>query len=662
MKGNDIYMSDTEKITLQKLKNTYKQGVFIPEIQRDYVMGAGGKLSDRQDKLEKLLDAILASCKEHKDFDFSCIITYCEDPDNGKLQIYDGQQRLTTLFIMLIFKLRKENNDDIIKNYQNWYSFSGRESANHIIRKLTNIGDKYKEITEDDVVDFSSFSMLNLWNKLKEEKYEPITSEYLLNQVKFDMVSVGSQSEIEQFFMDLNSGVKLKDYELYKAKLVHHISTFHADYYNESIKEALQEWPHKMDNEWLNFFDIFADFYHTAEEYEIEFIKYCIRMTYFTERIEYDENNFDGVNEDIILKVYKLIELVSKLDFFDAIHDKNILENVLQFSWGNLEEQKTGKERCNYDKRGAFWNLQYQEHDKLLYYVIKNVLIKKEEREALYSDVILWCFITTLDWKIDVQNEYLRIVKIILNHNVEENHDAWYECQGKGQYLYYCKYNVYGIPQYYGKHINLKTVTDDINNKHSNMFLFNKWVIENITILNVLNRKRIAKTLMDKMKNTSIVYISEIINFRIGLLNDYEDKYDEYIDKENEKLGILEKIKNPPISGYYLGKVRLSWPTRGKNSPEDCLVRLKCNTDLLFETFDPIKDSWVSNTCKTKFKITDDNIIDGADMIDKCFWPDTNKVQVHKLINRVTNDSTTYNKNGSDSRWKHTWNLQSNDF
>ena len=154
MKGNDIYMSDTEKITLQKLKNTYKQGVFIPEIQRDYVMGAGGKLSDRQDKLEKLLDAILASCKEHKDFDFSCIITYCEDPDNGKLQIYDGQQRLTTLFIMLIFKLRKENNDDIIKNYQNWYSFSGRESANHIIRKLTNIGDKYKEITEDDVVDF----------------------------------------------------------------------------------------------------------------------------------------------------------------------------------------------------------------------------------------------------------------------------------------------------------------------------------------------------------------------------------------------------------------------------------------------------------------------------------------------------------------------------
>lgn len=651
-----IYMSDTEKITLQELKSTYKQGVLVPEIQREYVMGSGGKLSNGEDKLKKLLDAILASCKEHKDFDFSCIITYCEDSAKEKLQIYDGQQRLTTLFIMLIFKLRKENKDNTIESYQNWYSFSGRESANNIINKLTTIGDDYNEITEDDVVDFSSFSMLNLWEKLKEDKYKPITSEYLLNQVKFDMVSIGSQSEIEQFFMDLNSGVKLKEYELYKAKLVHHISTFNADYYNESIKEALQAWPHKMDNEWLNFFDIFADFYHTAEEYEIEFIKYCIRMTCFTERIEYDENNFDCVNEYIILKVYKLIELVSKLVFFHAVHDENILENVLKFSWGDLKEKQTGIGKCNYDKRGAFWNLRYQEHDKLLYYVIKNVLIKKEEREELYSDIILWCFVTTLDWKIDVQNEYLRLVKIILNHNVEENKDAWYECQGKGQYLYYCKYNVYGIPQYYGKHIKLKTVTDDIKSKHSDMFFFNKWVIENITILNVLNGKRISKALMDKMKNTSIVDISEIIDSRIGLLNDYENKYDEYIDKENEKLGILKKIENPPTSGYYLGKVWLNWPTRGKNSPEDCLVRLKCEADLLFAMFDQMEHSWVSNTYKTKFKITADNIIDGADMIDKCFWTDENTV--HKLIDRVTNYSTTYNKNGSGSGWKNTWDLK----
>ena len=37
------------------------------------------------------------------------------------------------------------------------------------------------------------------------------------------MVSTGSQNELEQVFMDLNSGVKLKDYELYKSNMIHRV-------------------------------------------------------------------------------------------------------------------------------------------------------------------------------------------------------------------------------------------------------------------------------------------------------------------------------------------------------------------------------------------------------------------------------------------------------
>ena len=52
-------MGDSKKITLLDLKTQYKMGLRIPEIQRDYVMGAGGKDGDGKDKLSKLLDAIL---------------------------------------------------------------------------------------------------------------------------------------------------------------------------------------------------------------------------------------------------------------------------------------------------------------------------------------------------------------------------------------------------------------------------------------------------------------------------------------------------------------------------------------------------------------------------------------------------------------------------
>ena len=76
----------------------YFIGLRIPEIQRDYVMG-------EKVKLEKLLDIILEKYMLDKDFDFSCTITYCNNPENAPLEIYDGQQRLTTLIIIILYKL-----------------------------------------------------------------------------------------------------------------------------------------------------------------------------------------------------------------------------------------------------------------------------------------------------------------------------------------------------------------------------------------------------------------------------------------------------------------------------------------------------------------------------------------------------------------------------
>ena len=208
-------MSEPEKINLSKLKKLYKEGLLIPEIQRDYVMGAGGKKKGHsKDKLTELLDAILNSFKAEKDFDFSCIITFSKEDENSPLEIYDGQQRLTTLFLLVLYCLQREAGEKY-KEYSNWYRFSGRPVANGIIDKLTN---EKVDLADLKVKDFSSFSMKNLLEKFSDPKYDCITSDYLLNKVKFDRVTMGSQSEIEQFFMDLNSGITLKDYELYKAK------------------------------------------------------------------------------------------------------------------------------------------------------------------------------------------------------------------------------------------------------------------------------------------------------------------------------------------------------------------------------------------------------------------------------------------------------------
>ncbi|MCD8158132.1 MAG: DUF262 domain-containing protein [Clostridiales bacterium] len=196
-------MSDSNKICLRYLKENYKKGLLIPEIQRDYVMGSGGE------KLDKLLDAIKKKYEANEDFDFSCIITYCENENNDEypLQIYDGQQRLTTLLLMVLYRLHIENKK--AGEYKGWYSFKNRNKANEIFNSLAAEDDEASNIfgspdetnksgVNINIMDFTTFSIKNLLDKFSG--YD-IPSDYLLNNVKFEMVSIGSQNEIEQFFL-----------------------------------------------------------------------------------------------------------------------------------------------------------------------------------------------------------------------------------------------------------------------------------------------------------------------------------------------------------------------------------------------------------------------------------------------------------------------------
>lgn len=645
-------MNDSKKITLSDLKKIYICGLRIPEIQRDYVMGAGGKDDEGKDKLEKLLDAILAKIEANEDFDFSCIITYCSNPESAPLEIYDGQQRLTTLMLMILYKLRSENKDNVVNKFNNWYRFMGRPKANEILDLLTN---NESSIDEIEVTDFTSFSMKNLLEKIKLPKYESITSEYLLGHVKFDMVSIGSQNEIEQFFMDLNSGVKLKDYELYKAKLIHRVSQLKDKYTNiakSEVLEVLELWSHKMDNNWLNFFDLFADYEHPAEEYEVAFVKYCINMIFIEDGKDSVNYQIEDINVDVIYKVYNIMQLITDLNlsFYKSQEKELLKKGILYFSWGETDSDI--QKKWNYDKRGAFWKLDFEEYDRMLYYIIKFVLVDTEKSVEMKEDVLLWCFITTLDWPFDFQNEYLRFIKIILNHNVVENKNAWYECQNKGQYLYYCKYYVYAIPQYYGEHLNTEIQNNEIKNRHSNMFILNKSFIQNVKISNMLNRGKIAINLMEQMRNTSEEneVIENIIDLRIQLMTKY-DCYDDYVKEENAVFGIVEKIGQPieEDEKYYLEYVAFSWPVRGQKSSLECWIRLKCKTDFLFAEYNQDNHNIVEKTVSKM----------GKEFIDKCFWTHSNTVR--KLVDRATSTSTTYNKRDSDSGWCEIWNLDNDE-
>lgn len=733
-------MSNSEKINFKTLRDRYTQ-ICIPEIQRDYVMGSGGKTDNGTDKLDNLLYAIYKAYKNKEDFNFSCIIAH-EDEDT--LEIYDGQQRLVTLLIMIIFNMLKDNRREELEKYGNLLSFKGRDSAYNLINYFIEKSWKFfnnsfkEDIKKKYIVDFSTFSIYKLLDKLNT-KCLPDT-DYLLNNIKFDMVLIDSKSDTEQFFMDLNSGIKLKEYELYKAKLVHHIGKLaEKKDISEEQKEALIDFPHKMDNEWLNFFDTFSEFQHPAEEYEVAFIKYCLKMLDYTESIDkplkeflnnsndvekkfnflqdkyglgynsdsiekYDENNVDKLDENIIFKTYKIINSVSKLDYSDYKYPDDIF-NVLVRNLNNKDFSawKVIK-KIESSTPPEFWNLDYEGYDRLSYHVIKTGLLNNKglyKSCDMYTDVLLWCYITTLNSDERIQKNYLRLIKILLNHNTRTNNIAYYsspsECSSDDtQYLHYCKYYVWGIPRIY-KANSLKTENDENKSNHLcngpiwyelrpctirgfeyskngfailYMFSFNKWVTdENLlskpvetVLIETKTDTDIDIAIAEALEKTQFNYINQIIRKRTEILKTFlkEHSYDGYINKENQYLGIFKKIENPIIDGYYLGKVKLRWPIKAKTpASEECYVRLKCETDLLFEEFNRTNDAIIRSVLECEYThiyyYNNGAIpytLKGDDLINRCFFIISDNVKEEPIINKSIKIYSYILKNRASFRFK----------
>ena len=87
-----------------------KYKVTIPKIQRDYAQGRGSATVIRNRFLDKIEDAILgtAPIQLHLDFIYGYVV-------NKQFIPLDGQQRLTTLFLLHWFAANKISEDDSTK-------------------------------------------------------------------------------------------------------------------------------------------------------------------------------------------------------------------------------------------------------------------------------------------------------------------------------------------------------------------------------------------------------------------------------------------------------------------------------------------------------------------------------------------------------------------
>jgi len=225
---NEVLVLKSIGDILEIIKTT-KKDFYIPAYQRGYRWG------DKQ--VVELLEDISSFSKTKKEGDFYCLQPIVVNQNEKYFRIIDGQQRLTTIYLIL-----KYFNEVEFKKPKPVFNlvFETRPSNESFFNLLDNVFLENNKVNKEDIDKFymsSAFLKIDKWF-IKEIGREPsfIQDFYpiLLNDIKIIWYEIDSKSEID-VFTRLNIGkIALTNAELIKALFLINI-----DSKNESEKIIL---------------------------------------------------------------------------------------------------------------------------------------------------------------------------------------------------------------------------------------------------------------------------------------------------------------------------------------------------------------------------------------------------------------------------------------
>lgn len=227
--------SKTHTPIVQKLK------ISIPIIQRDYAQGRKDAVTIRDKFLYEIFNRLDNDENLFLDFVYGNI-------EGDKFIPIDGQQRLTTLFLLHLYFAKKERKDC---EYLKGFTYETRSSSREFCEKLVNMDiDFDKDEISADIKNSSWFmpfwendptvkSMLVMMDAI-HDKFKNSTFYDRLENIKFSFLELREFGLTDDLYIKMNArGKPLSEFENFKA---------------EFEKELPQEIKAKLDNEWLDLF------------------------------------------------------------------------------------------------------------------------------------------------------------------------------------------------------------------------------------------------------------------------------------------------------------------------------------------------------------------------------------------------------------------------
>lgn len=328
----DNYKTFYELISSKKIQ--------IPIIQRDYAQGRISNLDICKDFLNTIKESLISKTSINLDFVYGNNI-------GDTFQPLDGQQRLTTLFLLHWYAFQKEKaGDETIEQTLLNFSYQTRLSSRRFCESLIkNRIDCSNEQSISDLIRDSEWyylsweqdptirAMLNSIDLIQnlffdvEKIWEALAEERL---VTFNLLVLENFGLSDDLYIKMNArGRLLTPFENLKAEIQDKASTNNW----EAGKTATEKFAHKIDTEWTDFLWNKYNVNNSIDRVHMNFISTIIMISVAknpsykpTDRLEIVRRINDNTNDRMLIKLidettfnylYDCYELYSKTNDID---------------------------------------------------------------------------------------------------------------------------------------------------------------------------------------------------------------------------------------------------------------------------------------------------------------------------------------------------------
>ena len=318
------------------------QKIIIPIIQRDYAQGR-----DNPDVVrvrERFIEALYKAVTENP---ITLDFVYGDIDKEGNMTPLDGQQRLTTLFLLHWYAAKKEN---IVKDDYDFlekFSYETRYSARNFCHELVNYNPEFKKDSlSEEIIDQAWFpldwkndptisSMLrmldaihnrfkdvtDLWNKLKERC------------ITFYFLPIKDMGLTDELYIKMNSrGKPLTLFEHFKAELEREIRNIDDELANKIVRKIDIDWTDllwKYRNSNTGSLDD-----NIIDDEFLRYFKFICDVIYYRKEISAGNRGKD---------VFELLDLYSSSKSEDAEENIKTLERFFD-CWLNIRDYSDPKD------------------------------------------------------------------------------------------------------------------------------------------------------------------------------------------------------------------------------------------------------------------------------------------------------------------------------